>query len=90
MSPAPKYVRHSVRWLVPAALLALTPKCVLCLLAYAGIGSVLGLGAPEICGATEPSMTTLWSATFVLGAVALTAIGLYARRRSATKTYRNR
>ena len=38
-------------WFIPAALLALAPKCVLCVLAYAGIGAALGLGGPEICGA---------------------------------------
>jgi len=40
-------------WLIPAALLALTPKCLLCVLAYAGLGAALGLGGPEICGATS-------------------------------------
>ena len=51
--------RRVVRWLWPAALLALTPKCVLCVLAYAGLGSVLGLGGgPELCGAPAvPSET---------------------------------
>jgi predicted Co/Zn/Cd cation transporter (cation efflux family) len=39
------------RWLISAAVLALTPKCVLCLAAYAGIGAALGLGGPELCGA---------------------------------------
>ena len=46
--------QHFVRargWLIPAVLLALAPKCVLCLLAYAGLAAVLGLGGPEICGA---------------------------------------
>ena len=32
-------------------LLAVTPKCALCLLAYAGLGATLGLGGPELCGA---------------------------------------
>jgi hypothetical protein len=47
------------RWLVPAALFALTPKCVLCVLAYTGLGVALGLGGPELCGATAaaPSST---------------------------------
>jgi len=37
--------------LIPTALLALAPKCFLCVLAYAGLGATLGLGGPEICGA---------------------------------------
>jgi hypothetical protein len=41
---------RAVRWLLPAALLALTPKCVLCVLAYVGAGAALGIGGPEWCG----------------------------------------
>ena len=48
----PKLKRLS-RWLGPAAMLAVAPKCALCLLAYAGLGAALGLGGPELCGATE-------------------------------------
>ncbi|HEX2853406.1 MAG TPA: hypothetical protein VHO24_09220 [Opitutaceae bacterium] len=50
-SPRTEFFRRAVRWLWPAALLALAPKCVLCVLAYAGLGTALGLGGPEICGA---------------------------------------
>jgi hypothetical protein len=42
-------------WLLPAALLAVTPKCLLCVLAYAGLGAALGLGGPELCGAPDRS-----------------------------------
>ncbi len=47
---------------MPAAFLALAPKCALCLLAYAGLGTALGLGGPEICGATNDSSGhwTVW------------------------------
>lgn len=43
-----------IRWLPAAAMLALAPKCVLCVAAYAGIGAFLGMriGGPEICGAS--------------------------------------
>jgi len=41
--------------LAAAALLALAPKCVLCLLACAGIGTAWGLGGPEFCGAADAS-----------------------------------
>ena len=51
MSPRAEKFHRAVRWLVPAAALALTPKCLVCLLAYAGLGAALGLGGPEMCGA---------------------------------------
>jgi hypothetical protein len=70
---------------MPAALLAFAPKCVLCVLAYAGIGTALGLGGPEICGGPGGS-TGSW-ATWLLGSgAALGVIGLLAcrpRRRSS-------
>lgn len=52
------------------------PKCVLCVLAYAGLGSVLGLGGgPELCGAPAvPSgdwLSVLAWAGLASGAVAL-------------------
>jgi hypothetical protein len=43
-------IRHTRGWLVPAALLAAAPKCVLCVLAYTGLAAALGLGGPELCG----------------------------------------
>jgi hypothetical protein len=43
---------RSIRWFLPVALLALAPKCVLCVAAYVGLGAALGLGGPELCGAT--------------------------------------
>ena len=61
------------RWLAPALLLTLAPKCILCLLAYAGLSAALGLGGPEICGApddpTAPWMTWLSALGLVAGAV---------------------
>lgn len=42
-----------LRWLGPAALLAVAPKCILCVLGYAGLGAAIGLGGPELCGATD-------------------------------------
>lgn len=49
--PRPSSLRRAVRWLVPAAALALAPKCLLCVLVYAGLASTLGLGGRELCGA---------------------------------------
>ena len=67
-------------WLIPAALLAVAPKCGLCLLAYAGLGTALGLGGPELCGG---SAGPDWSWPFALAVLggALGVIHLLARRR---------
>ncbi|HEY4248895.1 MAG TPA: hypothetical protein VGM64_18875 [Lacunisphaera sp.] len=46
-------VRSWRGWLIPAALLALTPKCALCLLAYAGLGALFGVGGSELCGGAD-------------------------------------
>ncbi|HVU18533.1 MAG TPA: hypothetical protein VHD32_16645 [Candidatus Didemnitutus sp.] len=35
------------------ALLVLTPKCLLCVIGYFGLGALLGIGGPEICGASS-------------------------------------
>jgi hypothetical protein len=48
-------VYRALRWLCPAALLALAPKCLLCVLAYAGLGAAFKLGGREICGAPNES-----------------------------------
>ena len=67
-------------WLPGVALLALTPKCLLCLLAYAGLGAALGLGGPELCGGT-PGMTASSPAWLAgLGLAAVVAGGLARRR----------
>lgn len=65
-------------WLLPAALLTLVPKCVLCVLGYAGLGAALRLGGPELCGGASTS-TLPW----VLGLSALGGtLGLVWHRRS--------
>ena len=71
--PLSDSLRRLRGWLIPAALLALTPKCVLCLLAYAGMGGALGLSGPELCGATDGP--TGYGLPVVLGA-ALGSAGL--------------
>jgi len=40
-------------WLACGAIFAIAPKCLLCVLAYAGAGAALGIGGPEICGAAN-------------------------------------
>ena len=88
--------RRAVRWLWPAALLALVPKCLLCVVAYAGLGAGLGLGGPELCGASAASPASWVSSLAWLGvAGGLGAFGLLAtctpgplRRRSFTPSRR--
>ena len=70
------------RWLLPTALLALVPKCVLCVLAYAGIGA-LGWGGPELCGASPASDVDWARSVPLIAAVAGGAGWLMHRRRRA-------
>jgi hypothetical protein len=68
-------------WLAPALLLTLAPKCVLCVLAYAGIGAALGLGGPEICGGPNAvnGSSVVWLSALGLAAG---AVGVFAHRHS--------
>ena len=74
-SPRTELRRRASRWLLPATLFALTPKCFLCLAAYAGIGAALGLGGPEICGASSgptcPRIIALALCGLAAGVIAL-------------------
>ncbi|MCD6051423.1 MAG: hypothetical protein K0Q55_2827 [Verrucomicrobia bacterium] len=72
---------RTVRWLWPAALLALMPKCLLCVLAYVGLGTAFGLGGPEICGASAGSLVAWASWLAWLGAIiGLGALGFFMSR----------
>ena len=75
---------------MPAALLALMPKCLLCLTAYAGLGAALGLGGPEICGAPSGLTMSPWALAFGLSAAALCIIGFLVRHRAMTTPHRRR
>jgi len=82
-----EFVRRAVHWLVPAALLALTPKCLLCVLAYAGVGAALGLGGPEICGGSGGSPGARASSLALFGvAFGIAGLGAGLRRRRNQKT----
>lgn len=86
LSRSAEFSRRAVGWLLPAALLALTPKCLLCLLAYAGIGAALGLGGPEICGATAGSPGSWAKSIALLGVGAATVGSLASLRRRRNKS----
>jgi hypothetical protein len=75
-SPPIKFSRRAAGWFLPTALFALMPKCLLCVVAYAGLGALLGLGGPEICGASAGSPGSWASSPVWLGiAVGLGTIG---------------
>jgi LPXTG-motif cell wall-anchored protein len=70
--------------LVPAVLLALAPKCFLCVAAYLTAGAALRFGGPELCGAPAGGAGhwTMWlpALGLAVGAVGFFAFG---RRRRA-------
>jgi hypothetical protein len=77
-----EFRNRAVRWLLPAALLALTPKCVLCVLAYAGLGAALGIGGPEFCGVPAAAPSSWATLLAWLGAASgLGTLGFLARSR---------
>ena len=86
---SPSHVKswfRAVRWLAPAAALAFAPKCLLCVLAYAGLGAVLGLGGRELCGApAESPVQAIWP-VLVLAGVAISTSVLVAHRRREQPT----
>jgi hypothetical protein len=71
----------------PLVLLALTPKCLLCVAAYAGLGAVLGSGGPELCGAPAGS-TGAWTFWLSAAGSALGILGFLAscRRQQSAPT----
>lgn len=86
-SPKPERAR---RWLASAVLLGVAPKCVLCAIAYTGLGAAIGLGGPELCGGIERPATAETAWLLGLGACAafvavtgLKAIATSARRNAA-------
>lgn len=71
-------------WLVPVALCAVVPKCFLCVIAYAGLGTALGLGGPGLCGAPD----RVAAPPLLLGAVGAAGFLLHrlARRSSPSRS----
>jgi len=73
---------RAARWFLPAALLALAPKCLLCIAAYAGLGAALGFGGREICGARANSPASLTLSLVWIGlAGGFGAFGFFVRCR---------
>ena len=63
---------------MPAALLALAPKCALCVLAYVGLGTAFGLSGPELCNAASESTASWLTLLAWLGVTGILAGGLLA------------
>jgi hypothetical protein len=74
--PRLEFSRRAARWLLPAAALALAPKCLACVLAYAGIATALGFGGPEMCGAPGGG-TGSWPTLLAVFGLAVGALGLF-------------
>lgn len=87
-SSPPRWARccsKALRWSAVLAILALVPKCLLCLAAYAGLGISLGLNfaSPEVCGAPPATggAAVLWLLP-TLGTLSLgILLGLRSRQR---------
>ena len=82
-----KFLRRSWRGVVAVALLAVAPKCGLCLVGWLGLGALLGLGGPEICGApNSPAFTETGAfAALLAGACALAFFLRKAHARNADR-----
>ena len=84
LSQRTEFPPRAVRWLGPATLLALAPKCVVCVLAYAGLGAALGWSGPELCGEPTGESGSWSSMLALLGITSGLAAGCFlASRRRA-------
>jgi hypothetical protein len=77
------FFRQPFRPLAAVSVLALAPKCVLCLAAYAGLGALLGIRSREMCGSAGPGWP--WGEALAGAALAVGVVGSVVRRRSGTE-----
>lgn len=68
--------RRANAWWYGGIIAALTPKCALCLMAYAGVGASLGFNGPEWCGTAEDSSGFAATAAAWLGVFGFLLLGL--------------
>jgi hypothetical protein len=77
----PRLVNRPLPRLAAVVLMALAPKCLVCMAAYVGLGGALGLVGPEICGGTAaPAASWLPVLGGTLGATAIIGLALWRRR----------
>jgi hypothetical protein len=81
-------LRRSSRWVLPLALVAAAPKCILCLAAWAGIAAAL-TGSPEICGGF-PGSERSWMPWFFGLVAAVQGVRLIRSRTKAARPGVNR
>lgn len=79
--PQRRGIRTGLRPWIVGLLVLITPKCLLCLAAWAGAGTAFGIGAVELCGATTTSspLTTAWLLPLAAG-IGLVALFRRSRR----------
>ena len=79
LSRLAKFRRHPLASLAAGAVLVAAPKCVLCLAGWLGLGTLLGLGGPEICGAPAEQFR-LNAALIAIAAITPVGLGCLALR----------
>jgi hypothetical protein len=74
---------------VPAVVFALAPKCVFCGLAYVGLGTLLELAGPELCGG-EIISAIHWSDWLMWGGITFALLtSLVLHQRGKTTLFRS-
>ncbi len=73
-------------WWVPIVLLTFAPKCVMCVLGYAGLGVALGLTGPELCGAPGSSSGPWLTWVSALGLATGAVFSVWIRRGTGLPT----
>jgi hypothetical protein len=75
-------LRPAGRRLAAGLFLVAAPKCLLCLAAYAGLGTALGLGGQELCGApAEGAGSAMGPADLAAVVILLVSAGFLQRTR---------
>jgi len=65
-------------WLASATVLALAPKCVLCVVAYTGGGAALGSVGRELCGGVDATPGWITALAWLGGVGLMAVLGLMA------------
>jgi hypothetical protein len=89
MPPQPaRFPGHLRRGVTAVLLLVAAPKCVVCVVGWLGLGTALGLGGPEMCGASDApdrrAAVLLFVATLALASAG--ALALRHHRKSRCRT----
>lgn len=66
--PSAWWARRGAQWLVPGAILALLPKCPICIAAYIALGTGIGISVPAAAHVREAA---IWLCVSALGFLAV-------------------